>query len=301
MKRDYLFTNIFCLFCSIVFALGLFWLWKNEIKRQKIDTLENISFIEVPENSILHPLAPKNDTKPIVSTTTEPITTTTIISTTSITSTTPTSITKIIKIKKITSIDSPLTGKYELTSNDLDLDVPYTSQAPEKIWEQPWEDACEEAAVLMLDAYYKGYALSPLSAKDELLKMISWEEQKGWGGSIEIEKIKLMMQDFLRIKGTIKIIENPTVEIIKKYLRAGSPVLVVADGKTLPNKYFANGGPVYHALIIRGFVGDKFITNDPGVNRGRDFVFNIADVMNSIHDWNGGDVKQGRKVILVVE
>lgn len=278
-------------------ALGIFWLWKNEVQRQKIDTLENISFIEVPENSVLHPLAPEKEVKPIVSTTTVSIATTTIPTK----STTPTSTNKIVTIKKITAIDSPLTGKYELTVDDLDLDVPYTSQAPEKIWVEPWEDACEEAAVLMLDAYYKGYTLSPLSAKDELLKMISWEEQKGWGGSIEIEKIKIMMEDFLRVKRTIKIIDNPTIEIIKKYLRAGSPVLVVADGKTLPNKYFANGGPDYHALIIRGFVGDKFITNDPGVNRGRDFVYNSQDIMNSIHDWNGGNVKEGKKVILVVE
>ena len=297
--------NAICLSLTTAFAFGNFWLWRNELERQKTDTLENIVFIEAPADAVLRPLSPKKNIKPVVAVT--GATSTPASGETSATSTVPTStvpINKIAstnKIKKITAIDSPLTGKYELSAEDVNWDVPFTSQAPEKNWELPWEDACEEAAALMLDAYYKGYPLSPLSAKDELLKMISWEEQKGWGGSIELEKIKVLLRDFLGIKRTIKIIENPTIEQIKERLRAGSPVLVVADGKTLPNKYYANGGPVYHALIIRGYIGDKFITNDPGVNRGRDFVFDMEDVMASIHDWNGGDVKEGKRAVLVVE
>ena len=50
-----------------------------------------------------------------------------------------------------------------------------------------------------------------------------------------------------------------------------------------------------------GFTKDKFITNDPGVNRGRNFVFPVDNIMESIHDWNGGDVQGGRKVVLVIE
>ena len=66
------------------------------------------------------------------------------------------------------------------------ISVPFTSQAPEKNWEQPWQDACEEAAVLMLDAYYKNYNLSPpsfdwwneLGKEGEKLGLI-------WGGSFQ--------------------------------------------------------------------------------------------------------------------
>jgi len=46
---------------------------------------------------------------------------------------------------------------------------------------------------------------------------------------------------------------------------------------------------------------DKFITNDPGTKRGENFAYKYQDLMNAIHDWNNGDVKNGRPVVLVVE
>lgn len=188
---------------------------------------------------------------------------------------------------------------------EINLDVPFTSQAPEKNWDQPWQDACEEAAVLMLAAYYQEFGLSPLFAKDELLKMVQWQEERGWGRSIEIEKIKTLVDTFVR-KGDAasrqaRIIENPTVEQIKEFVGNGTPVYVVADGKVLPNPHFRNGGPEYHALIIRGYTEDSFITNDPGTQFGKNFSYKYHDLMQSIRDWNGGAVKTGRRVILVIE
>ncbi|OGH71709.1 MAG: hypothetical protein A2921_02880 [Candidatus Magasanikbacteria bacterium RIFCSPLOWO2_01_FULL_43_20b] len=188
------------------------------------------------------------------------------------------------------------------------ISVPFTSQAPEKNWEQPWQDACEEAAVLMLDAYYKNYNLSPLFAKDEILKIIKWEEERGWGSSIEIEKVRELVERFVLLNHTIttslhhaRIVNDPTVENIKKFVANGQPVLVVADGKVLPNPHFRNGGPVYHALIIRGYTETEFITNDPGTQFGRGFKYKYKDLLNAIHDWNGGDVKNGKRAVLVVE
>ncbi|HYE60157.1 MAG TPA: C39 family peptidase [Candidatus Kapabacteria bacterium] len=187
---------------------------------------------------------------------------------------------------------------------EINLPVPFTSQAPEKNWDQPWQDACEEAAILMMDGYYKGYNVSPLFAKDEIIKMVAWEEEKGWGRSIEIEKIATLFESYLRYKETgrkVRIIENPTVGQIKKYLANKTPVYVVADGKTLPNPHFRNGGPAYHALVIRGYTETEFITNDPGTQFGKNFSYAYDDLMNSIRDWNGGAVKTGRRVILVIE
>ena len=185
----------------------------------------------------------------------------------------------------------------------------------------------------MLDAYYKGYGLSPLFARDELLKMIAWEEEEmGWGRSIEIEKVRELSQwyvlnksetrnskletnsnneilnlnldivsDFDIRNSNFKIIENPTVDQIKQSIANGYPVLVMAYGKDLPNPYFSNGGPEYHALIIRGYTETEFITNDPGTWRGENFRYKYDDLMNAIHDWNNGGVKDGRKVALVME
>ena len=188
----------------------------------------------------------------------------------------------------------------DVLSHKINLDVPFTSQAPEKNWEQPWQDACEEAAVLMLDAYHKKYRLSPLFAKDEMWKMVQWEEQeKGWGRSIEIEKMQELL--FWYAGSQSKIITDPTVDEIKKQIAADHPVLVVADGKILPNPHFRSGGPEYHALIIRGYTETEFITNDPGTQFGKNFRYQYDDLMNAIRDWNGGDVKHGKRAVLVLE
>ncbi len=197
------------------------------------------------------------------------------------------------------------------------LDVPFTSQAPEKNWDQPWQDACEEAVILMLDAYYKKYSLSPLFARDELQKMVDWETAKGWGGSVEIEKVKMVLEWYVGKKipdsslqtdskfkiVDFKIIENPTTEDIKRSLVNKHPVLVVADGKVLPNPHFRSGGPVYHALVVIGYDDEtgEFVTNDPGTQFGAGFKYKYDDLMGAIHDWNGGDVKDGRRVVLVVQ
>src|SRR3990167_8417242 len=165
------------------------------------------------------------------------------------------------------------------------ISVPFTSQAPEKNWDQPWQDACEDAAVLMMDAYYKQYNLSPLFARDEIIKMVDWEEREmGWDKSIEIEKVEELMEYYFG-QAKFLIVENPTVEQIKNYVAEGRPVLMVADGKVLPNPHFRNGGPEYHALIIRGYTEDSFITNDPGTQFGENFVYQYNDLMNAIRDW----------------
>jgi hypothetical protein len=183
--------------------------------------------------------------------------------------------------------------------SEINLDVPFTSQAPELNWEQPWQDACEEAAILMLDAYYKDYGLSPIFSRDEILKMVEWEENKNWGTSIGVKRVGELAGWYLG--RSMSVVENPTVEQIKNYISNGHPVLVLANGKDLPNPYFSGEGPDYHALVIRGYTEDKFITNDPGTRRGENFAYNYNDLINAIHDWNGGDVENGRKVVLVVE
>lgn len=185
------------------------------------------------------------------------------------------------------------------------LSLPFTSQAPEKNWDQPWQDACEEAAVLMVNAYYSDKTLDVTTAKEEILKMVEWEEtQKGWGRSIEIEKIQDIFNEYLKYsstKKTVSIIENPTVDQIKQFVVKGQPVLVVADGKVLPNPHFRNGGPQYHALVIKGYTETEFITNDPGTQFGENFKYTYDDLLDSIRDWNEGDVKNGKQAVLVIE
>jgi hypothetical protein len=179
----------------------------------------------------------------------------------------------------------------------MHLSVPFTSQAPEADWDQPWQDACEEAAVLMLDAFYRGQHLSPLFAKDELLKMIDWETENGWHTSIPLEKIQILAEHYTG--KSFQVVGDPGVDEIKSFLISGHPVLVVAHGQSLPNPHFSGDGPLYHALVITGYTQTTFITNDPGTRRGEEFEYTFDDLLSAVHDWNGGDVENGESVVLV--
>ncbi|OGH65898.1 MAG: hypothetical protein A3B90_00055 [Candidatus Magasanikbacteria bacterium RIFCSPHIGHO2_02_FULL_41_13] len=196
----------------------------------------------------------------------------------------------------------PLPPQIEIPDS-LNLDVPFVPQAPEKNWEQPWQDACEEAAVLMMDAYAQDKTVSLDVAKQNILSMVKWEENLGWGLSIELEKIQKIFTEYLTgyTSGKLKIVENPTVDQLKKFIANGQPVYVVASGKLLSNPHFQNGGPEYHTLVIRGYTKDSFITNDPGTQFGQNFKYKYNVLMNAIHDWNGGDVLNGRRVVMVIE
>lgn len=277
---------------ALAFAVATGWLWHGSFVAYPVDTVTEIPLtrLDIPLAGLTTGTAPvPRPSKKIVTVTTTPTTVAAAVAS----STRPVSVT--------TTAVSPLTGTLELTAKDINLDVPYTSQAPERNWEQPWQDACEEASALMLDAYYQHYGLSPLAAKDELQKIIAWETERGWGNSIGAAQIKILLEDYFKIKRPVRIVTNPSVEQIKKFLAAGHPVIAVVSGRTLPNPFYSNGGPVYHVLVIRGYTKDKFITNDPGVNRGKNFVFKISDVMNALHDWNGGDTMNGVPTVLIVE
>lgn len=269
--------NIACLTLSGCFIIATAYLWRGALVNAAVDnTIQNIPTVtrqEIQESN-------KNEIKIKDQKTEENLN---------------------LDLNSSTQQETETTTKEPLPT-EINLDVPFTSQAPEKNWDQPWQDACEEAALLMLDAYYKDYQLSPLFARDEILKLVEWEETQGWGGSIEIEKVKeVASTQVLKFASErLRIIEDPTVDDIKQSIAAGNPVLAVADGKVLPNKFFQNGGPVYHALIIRGYTDTHFITNDPGTQFGENYTYTYDELMNAIHDWNGGDVPNGKKAVLVV-
>lgn len=299
MNRKYpQFIFILCgILCIAFFLLATGYVWYGFWKNGKMKAVTEES-LAVEKNSI-----PKQ--APIIVLPAEAVTSTSantmVTSTSNIVPIITTSTLPVKVHSTLRTAVSPLTGTLVLQEDDVNLNVPYTSQAPERNWSAPWQDACEEAAILMIDAYVRGYGLSPLSAKDEIIRMINWEDEQKMFTSIDAIGVQKIFTEYLHYKKPVKIIENPSLEEIKKILNEGKPILALAHGKTLGNKYYSNGGPNYHAFVIRGYTKDKFITNDPGVNRGVNFLFPIENVMKSLRDWNGGDVKSGKPVIIVVE
>ena len=183
----------------------------------------------------------------------------------------------------------------------------FVQQAPEKNWDQPWQDACEEAAMLIVDYFYKNISsVSPQENRDAILKMIEFEDKQSFSIDLSIDQMSLVSEKYLGY--STKIIDNPSVDDIKQYLTKNIPVVITANGKILyqENKHFNSGGPYYHSLTILGYDDNKnqFIVHDVGTQFGAYFKYSYDLLMESIHDFpksgHKEDINSGAKRVLVL-
>lgn len=178
--------------------------------------------------------------------------------------------------------------------NSINLDVPFTSQAPTANWKEPFQDACEEASILMVAYYYEDKAMpSAKEIEDVLVGMVDWQIANMTNEHVNLTVSQTADLVKALYNYDVEIIDNLTADKIKNLLRQGKPVIVPANGHLLANPYFTGDGPDYHMLVIKGFVENNFITNDPGTRRGADFIYSEDNLMLSIFDWNN---KKGQAV-----
>lgn len=188
-------------------------------------------------------------------------------------------------LKSAEELVEPIPIVQEVSS--VNLAVPFTSQAPTANWDEPFQDACEEASLLMVDYYYQNKKMSSSSeVEDILISMV--DKQKDFTDGIHRNITAQETSELAnRLFGYRTELVTPlTADKIREILKTGRPVIVPADGHILDNPYFRGDGPDYHMLVIKGFVDDKFITNDPGTKRGADFVYTEANLMSAIFDWD---------------
>ncbi len=184
----------------------------------------------------------------------------------------------------------------------INLKVPFTSQAPHAVWDGDHNEFCEEAAVLMVARFLQGRSIpNNDDAEKSLQRLKRWQLKRfGFFKDTTAEETATILRAYFKLKG-VAVLKNPRVADIKRELAAGNPVIVPAAGQLLGNPFFRRPGPRYHMLVIKGYTKDgKFITNDPGTRRGADFVYQPKVLMNAMHDWNGGDVERGPRVVIVV-
>ncbi len=184
------------------------------------------------------------------------------------------------------------------------LDVPYTMQAPDSQWGvQPWEDACEEAATIMIDRYYRGLRTTLLSkslASNLILHTINLEQLLfGFNKDTNAEQMAAIINNYFPWEANV--VRDPTVEMLKQEVDMGRPVIVPFWGKAVHNPYFRDGGPDYHTAVVKGYDQEKeeFIVNDPGNGYGLDYRYSYATLMDAMHDFlPGNNTKFGQKVVI---
>lgn len=181
----------------------------------------------------------------------------------------------------------------------LNLSLPFYTQAPFGNWDFPWQEACEEASILLVaNAYFK-HGWSKSQFNDEILKMVEWEEGVfGTYLDTTVAQTARILNDYLGLKTVTHT--NPTLADIQKILARGHLIVMFFAGKELHNPNFKNGGPVYHALVVKGYKeGDKVITHDVGTRNGADYVYHWSTLQNAMHDF-ANPIQTGAKRILEV-
>lgn len=185
---------------------------------------------------------------------------------------------------------------------EVQLDVPFTSQAPYHNWSAPYDEACEEASVIMVKHYLSGQAITTEEAKTEILSLTSWVEGRGFAVDIGTEEIAYAAQNFYGASSKIYSGEDVTSENIKRLLATGHPIIVPVAGQHIGNKHYAYPGPPYHVIVITGYDQDHFYANDPGTQFGYKYTYSQELLTQGIHDWNGSKstVLDGAKAMIVL-
>ena len=167
----------------------------------------------------------------------------------------------------------------------LVLPVPFVPQAPYAVWDELHNEACEEASMLMADAFFSGESLNAHLMEQGILNLVKWETANGYGMDVTAAETALILRDYFQLSAAVEA--NPTVESIREHLSAGRLVLLPLSGRDIGNPYFRQPGPLYHMLVVRGHDPERreFVTNDPGTRRGEQYRYAETTLLSAVHDW----------------
>jgi hypothetical protein len=183
----------------------------------------------------------------------------------------------------------------------MNLDVPFFPQAPDADWRLPWQEACEEASVVLAYHYATGQKLSKKKFSVDLLALVDWQKENlGDYKHTDIAQTARMLQEFYGFSDW-SIVQDPPVYILKRELAQGHAIIAPFAGRLLGNPFFSGEGPLYHMLVIKGYDESHFIVNDVGTKRGENFIYPYETLMNALHEWHDENVLQGAGKILILK
>ncbi|MBT4277745.1 C39 family peptidase [Candidatus Falkowbacteria bacterium] len=195
--------------------------------------------------------------------------------------------------------------EFEVLPNKIHYNVPFTSQAPFRDWSYPWQEFCEEAAVLITMRYFDGRGIKDKDdANDALQEIMKWEnENLGFYKDTTATTTMKIITDFYEYDN-VELSHDTTIEKIKQELAKGNLIIIPTAGRNLENPYFTPPGPIYHNLVLVGYDNEKqiFYTNDPGIMSGKDFKYSYKNIIESIADWSyeKETIDKSRKVMIIV-
>lgn len=188
------------------------------------------------------------------------------------------------------------------TPDNIRIDMPFASQAPTGSWDPPYDEACEEASLIIVHHYLEDTALDPTIMNHDILAMVDHEDSKGLPIDIDMFQLATVARDMYDYDAEVVEGADVTIARIEQELAQGNPVIVPLAGQDIGNPYYSGDGPPYHVLVIIGYDSGQFITHDVGTKRGANYAYDKDVIMSAIHDWNGSvdTIRSGPKRMLVV-
>lgn len=179
----------------------------------------------------------------------------------------------------------------ELPTRHLISDVPFTVQAPFAEWYDPiFQDACEEASIVMAEVWVEGTVLTRAIAKERITKLAS-HQKKQYGHSVDtgIDDTAKLLREVLGVD-TSSVKRGIEIGDIQEAVSEDQIVIVPTDGRKLGNPNFKAPGPPRHMLVIVGYDREthEFIVNDPGTRRGEGYRYPETVLYGAILDYPTG-------------
>ena len=200
---------------------------------------------------------------------------------------------------------SPSTKKEILEHNVL-FDVPFVVQAPRHNWNDIiYQNACEEAAVLMAMHWVQGRPLTSEEAYVEIKKLSDYSQEKyGFHLDQAAEDVARLIRDYYDYEN-VEYRDDIKTQDIKEELMKGNLVLVPVNGRKLGNPFFTAPGPTEHMLVIKGYDVEKkeFISNDSGIGKGNGYRYEEGVLDGALQRYPSGyhgAITEIKKVMIIV-
>lgn len=183
----------------------------------------------------------------------------------------------------------------------FNIAMPFFTQAPHSNWDYPWQEACEEASILLVANLYQNLDLNADSFNEGLLNLVDWQMQNF--GAYEHSSVAQTVQMIEANFGlSTSVHKNPSFEDIQNILNKGNLIVAPFAGKELKNPNFKNGGPNYHMSVIKGYDTEKMhiVTHDVGTRNGANYVYSWDTIERALHDWHDDNILLGESLIIEV-
>ncbi|GEM_PF-1830164 len=198
-------------------------------------------------------------------------------------------------------------GMYSSSTKILEIaGVPFVPQSPFGERGNPvFENACEEAVLLMSYSWAVRHSLVREEAREEILKMAEYERVNfGFHEDTSAVDTARLMKEYFGYDG-VSVRDGVDVRDIIPELAKGNLVIIPVNGQKLGNPRFEPPGPIVHMILVHGydFARSEFIVHDPGTQFGKDYRYSFDVITDAFEDYPSGEevtVGSGTRAMIVI-